>query len=99
MGKRRVWASEGHRHSGALLAIGAAALFGASTPIAKLLLGFTDPLLLAGLLYLGSGVGLAVVSVIGSVRVRRLELCAKVGDGATGSRRRIVGVSEPPLLR
>ena len=64
-------ASAGHRHSGALLAIGAAALFGASTPIAKLLLGFTDRLLLAGMLYLGSGTGLAVVSLIGQARARR----------------------------
>jgi drug/metabolite transporter (DMT)-like permease len=38
----------------------AAALFGASTPLAKLLLGGgVDPWLLAGLLYLGSGLGLA----------------------------------------
>ena len=48
--------------SGPLLALGSAFLFGASTPIAKLLLGVTDPLLLAGLLYLGSGVGLAMVA-------------------------------------
>src|ERR1044071_4030307 len=27
------------------------------------------------------------------------ELCAKVGDGLTGRRRRIVGVFEPPLLQ
>ena len=26
------------------------------------------------------------------------ELCAEVGDGLTGRRRRIVGVFEPPLL-
>lgn len=39
-------------------ALAAAALFGAATPLAKLLLGETSPLLLAGLLYLGSGVGL-----------------------------------------
>ena len=37
-----------------------AALFGASTPLAKLLLGSTSPLLLAGLLYLGAGIGLAL---------------------------------------
>ncbi|HEY3731847.1 MAG TPA: EamA family transporter [Steroidobacteraceae bacterium] len=36
----------------------AALLFGASTPLAKLLLGDLSPMLLAGLLYLGSGVGL-----------------------------------------
>jgi drug/metabolite transporter (DMT)-like permease len=42
------------------MALAAAALFGFSTPIAKLLLGAgADPGLLAGLLYLGSGVGLA----------------------------------------
>jgi len=35
-----------------------AALFGASTPLAKILLGSTSPLLLAGLLYLGAGIGL-----------------------------------------
>ena len=38
----------------------AALLFGAATPLAKLLLGPVDPWLLAGLLYLGSGVGLAI---------------------------------------
>ena len=37
----------------------AAALFGASTPFAKLLVGEMSPWLLAGLLYLGSGLGLA----------------------------------------
>jgi drug/metabolite transporter (DMT)-like permease len=46
----------------AMLAIGSALLFGASTPLAKLLLGDGfSPLILAGLLYLGSGVGLALV--------------------------------------
>lgn len=40
-------------------ALAAAALFGASTPLAKLLLGEITPLLLAALLYLGSGLGLA----------------------------------------
>jgi len=46
---------------GAPLALGSAALFGASTPLAKLLLGGgVDPWLLAGLLYLGSGIGLSL---------------------------------------
>ena len=48
-------------YNGPVLALSSAFLFGASTPIAKLLLGVTDPLLLAGLLYLGSGAGLALV--------------------------------------
>src|SRR5919197_6345021 len=39
-------------------ALVSAALFGASTPLAKLLLGDVPALLLAGLLYLGSGFGL-----------------------------------------
>jgi len=47
-----------------LSAIGAAVLFGASTPFAKQLIGSVSPILLAGLLYLGSGLGLAVTRVI-----------------------------------
>lgn len=39
----------------------AALLFGASTPVAKLLGAEIPPLLLAGLLYVGSGVGLGVL--------------------------------------
>jgi len=38
----------------------AALLFGAATPLAKLILANTSPWLLAGLFYLGSGIGLAV---------------------------------------
>ncbi len=45
------------------LALLSAALFGASTPLAKLLLDGVDPWLMAGLLYLGAGVGLAGVHV------------------------------------
>jgi drug/metabolite transporter (DMT)-like permease len=41
-----------------LAALGAAALFGASTPFAKQFVGDMSAMLLAGLLYLGSGVGL-----------------------------------------
>ena len=48
--------------SGASFAIASALLFGAATPLAKLLLGRgVDAWLLAGLLYLGSGIGLALV--------------------------------------
>jgi len=46
---------------GVFLALLSAALFGASTPFAKLLLGTVDPWMMAGLLYLGSGLGLAVI--------------------------------------
>lgn len=47
-----------------LYALSAAALFGASTPFAKLLIGEISAVLLAGLLYLGSGLGLTVVRLI-----------------------------------
>ncbi len=44
----------------ALIALASAALFGLSTPLAKLLLDQVSPAVLAGLLYLGSGLGLGV---------------------------------------
>jgi drug/metabolite transporter (DMT)-like permease len=44
-----------------LAALGAAALFGASTPLAKQFVGDMSAMLLAGLLYLGSGVGLTAL--------------------------------------
>lgn len=43
------------------MALASAVLFGASAPLAKLLLGSVAPQMLAGLLYLGAGSGLAVV--------------------------------------
>ena len=54
--------------AGALLA---ALLFGASTPLAKLLLHDVAPLLLAGLLYAGSGLGLLLVLVLRLLRFGR----------------------------
>jgi drug/metabolite transporter (DMT)-like permease len=50
---------------GVPFALASAVLFGASTPLAKLLLGAgMDPWLLAGLLYLGSGLGLSAILVL-----------------------------------
>src|SRR3954454_9500663 len=50
---------------GVPLALLSAALFGISTPFAKLLLGDgVSPWLLAGLLYLGSGLGLAILQLL-----------------------------------
>jgi len=46
--------------TGIYCALGGAALFGASTPVAKLLVGEVAPITLAGLLYTGSGLGLAL---------------------------------------
>jgi drug/metabolite transporter (DMT)-like permease len=45
-------------------ALAAAVLFGASTPLAKALLGAAPPVLLAGLLYAGSGLGLSLVRLV-----------------------------------
>ena len=44
-----------------VLALLSAALFGVSTPAAKLLLGTIEPAVLAGLLYCGAGLGVAVL--------------------------------------
>ncbi|MEW6597858.1 MAG: EamA family transporter [Pseudomonadota bacterium] len=64
------------------MALASAALFGASTPLAKLLLGGgVDPWLLAGLLYLGSGVGLGLIHLIrGLLGVQAPEAPLRRGD-------------------
>jgi drug/metabolite transporter (DMT)-like permease len=49
---------------GILYALAAAVLFGASTPLSKLLLGEIDAWLLAGILYLGAGLGLLAYQLI-----------------------------------
>ncbi|WP_375766091.1 EamA family transporter [Archangium gephyra] len=53
---------------GALMGLGAAALFGLSAPLAKLLLPSSGPLVLAALLYLGGGVGLAGFGAVARLR-------------------------------
>lgn len=50
--------------SAVMAALAAAALFGASTPLAKQFVGDMSALLLAGLLYLGSGLGLTGLRVL-----------------------------------
>ena len=70
-----------HNYNGPVLALSSAFLFGASTPIAKLLLGIADPLLLAGLLYLGSGAGLGLVATGGRwLGLGRCEAPLRAGD-------------------
>lgn len=76
-------------------ALGAALLFGAGTPLAKLILGRADPWLVAGLLYLGSGVGLLgyrVISRASAVSLSRAEAGWLVAAIAAG------GVVGPILL-
>lgn len=51
-------------HRGIVLALAAAVLFGASTPFAKLVVASAHPVLLAGLLYLGSGLGLSAFRLL-----------------------------------
>ena len=51
-------------HSPAWLALTSAALFGLATPFAKLLLGGMQAWLLAGLLYLGAGLGLGIYTLV-----------------------------------
>ncbi len=55
------------------LALLSAALFGASTPAAKILLGAIDPALLAGLFYCGAGLGIAVLRRILRARTSASE--------------------------
>lgn len=50
------------RVTGALYGLAAAALFGVSVPLAKILVPATGPVMLAALLYLGAGVGVTVLS-------------------------------------
>ncbi len=64
----------------ALVALAAAALFGASTPLAKLLQADIAPALLAGLLYLGSGAGLLLVKIALSLRGRAAEAPLQSSD-------------------
>ncbi|MHB8886326.1 MAG: DMT family transporter [Methylovirgula sp.] len=62
------------------MALASALFFGASIPIAKVLLGTTDPWMLAGLLYLGSGIGLFFV------RIARLASSTDEGEAALQSK-------------
>jgi len=66
-------------HKGAWYALTAALLFGASTPFAKLLLGKLAPVLLAGVLYLGSGLGLSIWSLLRRYAKRESAKEARLG--------------------
>ena len=83
------------RNPGIVAALAAALLFGAATPAAKMLLGPASPWLLAGLLYLGSGIGLFVLRRVR--RAPRAQLQAGEGVWLAGA---IVtgGIFGPVLL-
>ena len=88
------WRESWYRR-GVAAGLGAAALFGLGTPASKALLSDVNPWLLAGLLYLGSGVGLSLWRLVGrSPKVRpaipeRLALGGAIAFG---------GVCGPVLL-
>lgn len=82
----------------ALLALGAALLFGVSTPLAKRLLGAVDPPMLAAWLYLGSGLGIGVVLLLRGARERALPLLPQRGDAAALAAAIVVGGVAAPLL-
>ena len=58
-------------HIGVIYGLLAAALFGASTPFAKILVGQVSPVALAGMLYLGSGIGLLLCFILRALLNRR----------------------------
>ncbi|NBS94935.1 MAG: DMT family transporter [Betaproteobacteria bacterium] len=80
---------------GVLAALGAAVLFGAGTPLAKWLLAETNPWMLAGLFYVGSGCGLMIyrwLSAATPVRLARNEIGWLAGATLSG------GAIAPVLL-
>jgi len=82
----------------ALLALAAAALFGASTPLAKLLQADIAPGMLAGLLYLGSGAGLALVQIVRRRGGRADETPLQPGDYPALAGAVLCGGVAAPLL-
>lgn len=85
----------GIRNPGVISALAAALLFGSSTPLAKVLLNSVNPWMLAGLLYLGSGVGLTAYRYIRRmprVVLSRNEMLWFAGSVVSG------GIIAPVLL-
>src|SRR2546423_5542252 len=81
----------------------AAALFGASIPFTKLLAADADPLVLAGLLYLGAGAALALLRLVrpgAEAKLRRADapwLLGIVGAGAiAGPALLVLGLRQLP---
>jgi drug/metabolite transporter (DMT)-like permease len=97
--------------SAVLTALTAAALFGAATPFAKALLGSMSPFMVAGLFYLGSGIGLGVgivtrrmrrpsAQIANEHRIQKSELPwlagAIVAGGVVGPALLMLGLSSTP---
>ena len=82
---------------GATVALLAALLFGVSAPVAKLLLRDAAPHLLAGLLYLGSGIGLSLVWIARRTGSREAALTRRDAPWLAGAIA-AGGVLAPALL-
>jgi len=89
--------------AGVGVALLAAMLFGAGTPLAKALLTGVGPWMLAGLLYLGSGLGLAMLRVLRRAPSARLDRCewpwlagAVLAGGVVGPVLLMFGLSAMP---
>lgn len=99
--------SAGARLRGAAFGLAAAALFGASAPFAKVLLGGAGPLALAGLLYAGAGLALTAVRLARGgagreARVRRedapLLAVVSVAGGLIGPVLMLAGLRRLPAV-
>lgn len=95
--------TEGLKEPGVSAALGAAFLFGAGTPLAKLLLSSVSPWLLAGLLYLGAGIGLMLYRIFSgspAVNLTRSEMPwfagAVIAGGMAGPVLLMVGLTGMP---
>ena len=66
--------------------LGAAVLFGLSTPLAKLLLPFSGTFMFAGLLYLGAGIGLAAAPPADAAT----QICEQYGSATIQGGRYVV---------
>jgi drug/metabolite transporter (DMT)-like permease len=86
--------------SAAALALGSAILFGASTPLAKWLLGDgLSPLMLAGIFYLGSGLGLSCVRALRiGLKVPSSEAPLRRSDGLRLAAAVLLGGALAPAL-
>ncbi|MDR5880915.1 DMT family transporter [Caballeronia sp. LZ032] len=93
------------RFTAIVIALGAAALFGAATPVAKILLGGVPPFMVAGLFYLGSGIGLGGVILLRSganhsngLRAGELPWLAEaiVAGGVAGPALLMLGLTSTP---
>jgi drug/metabolite transporter (DMT)-like permease len=95
--------TKAHRETsltGVSFVILAAVLFGASTPFAKILLGKTEPVMLAGLLYLGSRIGLAIWAGLRSrSKGSSGEARLKLGDLSYDSIKSLIWREQPSINR